>query len=81
MSRFSPSLGTNSEEFRVRGLILAGVAVMIVFFGAFGGWSALAPLASAARGRCRRSSIGRSGSPTIATNDEFAPFSRRRRTR
>lgn len=33
---------------RFRGLVLAGAAVMTVFLGGFGGWSAFAPLQSAA---------------------------------
>lgn len=32
---------------RLRGPIVTGIAIVVLFFGGFGGWSALAPLASA----------------------------------
>jgi HlyD family secretion protein len=36
------------KRLRLRGLIVAGILVILCFFGGFGAWAALAPLASAA---------------------------------
>jgi HlyD family type I secretion membrane fusion protein len=39
---------SEEEPLRIRGVTRAGFAVLFLFFGAFGGWAALAPLKSAA---------------------------------
>ena len=42
------SASSGPEELRLRGVTRSGLAVLFLFFGAFGGWAALAPLDSAA---------------------------------
>src|SRR4029079_16899316 len=44
----SPSAPPEPIPLRIRGVKLAGTAIMLLFFGVAGGWAALAPLDSAA---------------------------------